>query len=197
MNAIYNFFKTTIIGGVVALVPIAVVVYIVAFALDVSYKITTPILKWLGIQSNWTIALAPLGAGIALLTICFVLGIAVQTSLGRWFGHWFERLLLQHLPGYDFLKRLSRSVAGKESDGFGAPVLVHWGNVRQMGFLMEELPDNQAVVFVPLAPAMTLGNVVVVDSSEVQRLAVPATEIFNAIGTLRYGTGKVVGGRSP
>jgi len=95
-------------------------------------------------------------------------------------------------PGYDFLKRLSRSVAGKDSDGFGAPVLVRTGNVRQMGFLMEELPDNQAAVFVPLAPAMTLGNVVVVDLSEVERLVVPATEVFNAVGTLGYGTRKVI-----
>jgi uncharacterized membrane protein len=193
MNAIYNFCKTTIIGGVVALVPIAVVIYIVVFALDVSYKITTPILKWLGIESTWTIALAPIGAVGALLALCFVLGIAVQTSLGRWFGHWFERLLLQHLPGYEFLKRLSRSVAGKDSDGLGAPVMLRWGNIRQMGFLMEELPNNQATVFVPLAPAMTLGSVVVADCADLERLNVPVTEVFNAVGTLGYGTGKVIG----
>lgn len=192
MNQLIQFLKTTVIGGVVVLVPIAVCAYLIGFVVEIVYKITTPIIKWFGFESGWVIAVAPVAACILAIILCFVLGLFIQTTVGRFVGHTIERLMLRHLPGYQFLKQVSRQFVGKGGDDLGKPVLVRLGDCQQIGLLVEELPHGQVTVFVPLAPAMTLGSVLVVSESQVKRLAIPMSEALNVVGLMGYGMTKLL-----
>lgn len=192
MRALLQFIKTTVIGGVIVLVPVAICAYLIGIGIELVYKVTTPTLKWFGIDSAWGIAVAPLAAGLAIVVLCFVLGLAVQTAIGRYLGGWIEHLMLRHLPGYQFLKQISRQFVGIEGAELGAPVLIRLGETRQIGILVEEHANGFRTVFVPLAPAMTLGSVVIVNSDQVELLAAPLSEVLNAVGLLGYGTAKLL-----
>lgn len=192
MNRLFEFIKTTILGGVVVLLPLAICAYLVGFVIQIIYKTTSPILKWCGIEADWAVATAPVAAAIVIIILCFLLGLILQTTVGRYLGGWIERLMLQHLPGYHFLKQISRQFVGKEGEALGKPVLVRIGDSRQIGLLVEELPNGQMTVFIPLAPAMSLGSIVIVAANQVELLAAPMSEALNAIGLLGYGSAKLL-----
>jgi uncharacterized membrane protein len=192
MHSIWNFLKTTALGGLVVLLPVVVAAYLVVFVAQAVVKAVSPLGKMLGFDTASDWGLAVVIAIALLIASCFVLGLAVRTTAGRYLGVWLERRLLQYLPGYDLLKLLSRKLSGKDEGSFGKPVLVRNGDVRQIGFLMEELPDQTVTVFVPVAPAMTVGWVYLVQADRIERLSAPLMDVFNCLGTLGCGAGKLM-----
>ena len=75
-----NFLKTTLVGGLVFLVPIIVVVAILGKAFGLMAALAAPLATWIPIDSIGGVALANLLAVAAIVVLCFVAGLVARSG---------------------------------------------------------------------------------------------------------------------
>jgi uncharacterized membrane protein len=192
MGALYRFLKTTVVGGLVVLVPVAVCAYTIVVAVKAVLTALAPVAKFLHVESLGGIVAVELVAVVLVLAVCFLLGLLVQTAGGRAIGNWFEKRLFKLLPGYEMIKKISRQFSGSGEETLGSPVVAKLGDSRQIGFLVEEYPSGEAAVFIPLAPALSLGSVHIIPAEHAERLNAPLSEVIDCITKVGFGSARVI-----
>jgi uncharacterized membrane protein len=187
MKPILKFIHTSLVGGILFLLPIIVLVIILGKALAIARKIVGPLANHLPMES--TIGLdAPVILAIALLVFfCFLAGFFARTALAQKAITWLETTLLSNLPGYEFIKRLSGSLLGDENRQTYPVVLARIEDAWQLAFLMERLEDNHVAVFVPGVPSPQSGSVYFMTEDRIKLLDVPSSSAMKCLK--RYGLG--------
>lgn len=170
MKRVIDFIKTTAIGGLLVIVPAAIIVFVFGRLFAGLLDATTEILDALGISIDEAVILTALAIAI-LIGICFVTGLLVQTRLGAMAGKWLRRNIGTRIPMFNAISNLTKRFVGAEGTMF-APVEVdlYGTDARVLGFLIESLPDDRCAVFMPTSPVATVGNIVLVEASSVRVL---------------------------
>jgi len=78
-----KFLRTTVLGGVVFLVPIVVLAILIGKALQWTGKLATPLARVLPIETIGVIAIVHILALAILILVCFVAGLAAKTAAAR------------------------------------------------------------------------------------------------------------------
>jgi uncharacterized membrane protein len=180
------------VGGLVVLVPVAVCAYTIVAAVKAVLTALAPVAKFLHVRSPGGIVAVELVAVLVVVAVCFLFGLLIQTAGGRAIGSWFEKRLFKLLPGYEMIKKISRQFSGGGEETLGTPVVVKLGDSRQIGFLVEEYPSGEAAVFIPLAPALSLGSVHIIPAERAERLNAKLSEVVDCITNVGYGSARVV-----
>ena len=109
MKVLAEFTKTTLIGGVLVILPIYVAVLLLAKAVNGLLALLTPVTAQLpaGVQFRQVAAI------LLLLLVCFVVGLVVRTGPGLRAKNAFEQAVLERLPGYTFLRGLAKRLTGR------------------------------------------------------------------------------------
>jgi uncharacterized membrane protein len=181
MSRFIKFIKTTAIGGLLVIVPIAIILFVMAQLFYGLYSLSQSIVSEMGLQIDD--ALIMVGIAIAaLIGICFVTGLIVQTKAGAALRNWLKSKVGRRIPMYNAISALTRRFAGLEGNEF-APVEIdlYDSSARAIGFLIEDLPDDRCAVFVPSAPVATVGNVYVVARHKVNKLDASVADTLTAI----------------
>ena len=181
MNRFINFVKTTAIGGLLVIVPIAIILFVMAQLFYGLYSVSESLVSELGLGIDDALLMVGIALG-SLIGLCFVTGLIVQTKLGVALKNWLNRNVARRIPMYNAISSLTRRFAGLEGNKF-SPVEVdlHGSTSRVIGFLIEKLPDNRCTVFVPSAPVATVGNVYVVSRDSVTKLDASVADTLTAI----------------
>lgn len=188
MRGVYRFFKSTMIGGLVVLLPIVVIVAIVGWAVDLVVKLVEPLFARLPDKSVGGVSLVLVIAVVAVILCCFLAGIVAETALVRGLGHRAERLALL-VPGYALMRRVGADFIGIEGKRPVRTVLARFEASWQIGFLMDTLPDGRHVVFVPGVPKALVGTLHILAADRVQILAISVSAALDALGRLGVGLG--------
>jgi uncharacterized membrane protein len=188
MQSLYQFLKTTLIGGLVVLVPVAVSVYIISAVIRQVLSVLAPIAKELHVESVGGIAVVELAAVVLVIAACFLFGLMVRTAVGQSLGSWIEEKVLNLLPGYRLIKKVSLQFAGGSEAAHWTPVLIKVGESRQIGFLVEEHSTDEVTVFIPSAPAVSIGAVHLVKAELVEKLDVSMGKVVDCITQLGIGS---------
>ena len=99
--------KTTVIGGASFLLPVALVLFILSYALRLVKRIAEPIshslhLDQLGAAAG--VGAATVLSAVVLVLIAFAAGIVARTAVGRRITRWSESSFLGRLPHYQVIK---------------------------------------------------------------------------------------------
>lgn len=191
-----NFIKTTALGGLLVIVPIAIVLFVLGQLLLALLSLANDVVAWLGIGIDDVLVMS----GIALLSLvglCFVTGLAVRTRLGDALKSWFGRNVAKRIPMYSAISNLTKRFAGIDGTQF-APVEIDLYNsgARAMGFLVEDLPGSRCAVFVPTAPVATVGNVYLLDKEKVRPIDASMSDTVSVITQWGVDAAYLFGGRS-
>ena len=192
MQSLYRFLKTTLVGGLVVLVPVAVCAYIIAAVVKAVLRGLAPIAELLPGQGPGGIGLIGLIAIAIVVAVCFLFGLLLRTAGGRALGGWVEERLFNLLPGYELIKRVTQQFAGTGEETLGTPVAVRLGDSQQIGFLVEELTPGQVTVFIPAAPALTFGTVHIVAAERVEKLSAKLTQVIDCISKIGCGSSRLL-----
>lgn len=181
MNSIVKFIKTTAIGGLLVIVPIAVVLFVLGELFFGLYSLAEDITGKLGIEINDAVIMVGI-ALLALIGLCFVTGLLVQTRVGVALKNWFYHHVGRRIPMFNAISSITKRFAGVEGLHF-APVEVDLYNTdaRAMGFLVEALPSGRCAVFVPSAPVATVGSIYIVSRQKVTPIEASMTEAIAVI----------------
>ena len=109
--------KTTVIGGLLFLVPIVILVMILGKAHAITMRVAAPLAAWIPVDAVGGLLLADLLAGVAIVTICFVAGLAAKSPAVVRAVESMESGFLSAIPGYAFVKGMIASLAGTGRGG--------------------------------------------------------------------------------
>jgi uncharacterized membrane protein len=188
-----GFFKTTVAGGVMFLVPLLVFLIVAREAIRFVGKLLSPIADRIPTHSVAGVAIAHLLAVGVMVLVAFLAGLAARTAAGQRFIDSLEQNVLLRVPGYTLLRSFLRNLLGDESDADVKPVLASIENSWQLGFLMEESPDGTLTVMIPSSPTPTQGSVYYMKERQIRRLDAPARKAMRCISQLGVGSHKVLG----
>lgn len=188
MDPIKAFLKTTLVGGLMFLVPLVLVLVVLSHGLKLASKIGTPLAKMLPVSQIGGIGVAALLSGAILLLIALLAGLAARTAMGRRITHWFEESLLGGLPQYRMVKSMAEGLTQIESGNGMKPVLMRGDEGWMLGYQMEVLPHDWRVVFLPASPTPMSGNVLYVEGWRVQVLDMSMREAMVLVKRLGIGS---------
>ncbi len=195
MKALGSFIRTTLIGGILFLLPIIVLIMVLGKAQNIAGRIMAPAVERIPVQSVAGVAVAKILVIGALVLFCLLAGLFAQTRLARRSVGWLEQGLLSKLPGYNFLKGISESLAGFETDHRQEVVLARIEDAWQIGFLMERVENDHYAVFVPGAPSIWSGSVYFMTEDRFQRINISRAAAMKCLGRLGEGTNQLLAGR--
>lgn len=180
--------RTTLIGGIVLLLPLVVVLAVVAQGLALVKQAAAPLIAMLPNASVGGVALATLAALALLLLLCFAAGLLARAALARRLSETFENRLHALYPRYTVLKGMTQGMTGDRGLQGLSVVLARFEEQSVLAMEVERLADGRVVLFVPGAPDPWQGSVVVVDPQRVQALPVKLADLNRTLKGLGRGS---------
>jgi uncharacterized membrane protein len=168
-------FRTTVLGGLVFLIPFVVVIFVVGKALAVMRGVARPIVERLGVDQVGAVAVIDVVALVLVILVCYVAGLLATGGRAHRLQQKFDQKLLELFPRYTFLKSMTEALGTDSADKTLKPVLVHFDDQSQLAFEVER-GDDWVVVYLPGSPDPWGGAVSLVKPERVQQLAID----FNA-----------------
>jgi uncharacterized membrane protein len=188
MGRVGEMLRTTLLGGVLVVMPLVVTALLLARALGAIAALLRPIAA--GLPSG--LPLPEIMALFVVLGVCFAAGAVVQTGWGSWAKEALDRRLLDRIPGYSLIRGLAGRLTGQESDDTFAPALVELEDALVPAFVVEEHADGSYTVFVPSIPTPAAGTVYILDRSRVHLVDVPFTTAVSVISKWGAGSGELL-----
>ena len=183
MKAAREFVITALVGGLFVVVPVYLAVLLMLKGMQSVGGLVRPFAMLL---PDWVPAERLLSL-LLVLFLCFLVGAAIRTRLGRAVCERLEMVLFERLPGYGLLRSLTQRVAGEGYESAWTPALVEIEDALVPGFIIEELDAHRCTVFVPSVPTPLAGAVYVLDRARVHILDIPFTQAIKSIS--RWGAG--------
>lgn len=189
MMAIRELVKTTLIGGLLVVVPVYFAVLLLVKAVAGLMAVLHPIVAALpdSLESYRRVA-----AAVIVVAICFLLGLITRTRGGRAAQEWFETTVLERIPGFAVLRGIVRRVSGTARDDTFQPVLVEIEDALTPAFIVEELEGDRFVVLVPSVPTPAAGSIYILPRERVHWIDASVTEVVGVITKWGSGTGRLV-----
>ncbi len=183
MKQMLQFLKTTILGGAVVVAPLWIGLLILLKVLSGAEFVVLPITDSLPHNAIHPQAIA----AVLLLTICFLTGLVVRTTLGSYAKTAVESKLLERLPGYVTLRELSENLAGINKEQGFQVALAELDGASVIALVVEKHSSGQWTIFVPEAPTPFTGSIYILPAERVRLSKMPLAKALHCIS--RYGAG--------
>ncbi len=172
-------FKTTAIGGLIFLLPLAVIGYLLGYVFQLIYVAYQAVEQFIPVYSAIGIAIVFLLSIALIVLLCFSCGLLAQRAIARQFSQKFEQQLTSVFPKYAIYKDiLAGTIGGTQNAPTLQPVQITHCGLRCLAFESDRLSNGDVVVYMPGAPDTWLGSVVIVPCDQVQSLDVPFNEVL-------------------
>jgi len=181
-----RFLLTTVIGGVLFLVPVVFLGMIVTKAAGYMMVIAQPLADWIPVDTIGGIALANMIAIVAVIFLCFLAGLVARQALAGKLVKNLESKILVKIPGYSMVKGMASGFDASQTEGF-KPVALELGTAERLGFEIQKLSDGRSVIYIPSVPSPWSGITQVLPAEQITYLDVPVTKIIEL--TENYGHG--------
>lgn len=185
-----NFIKTTAIGGLLFLIPIAVLTVILKKFYDIMLLVAEPLDKLIPVETIGGVVLSNILAVLCIFVACFLTGLLAISKAGKSIFNRIDAKLSLFLPGYTYLKSLTSSFTD-ERDGSKVlkPIIAKLDDQSQLTFEVEHADDGTVVVYFPGAPDPRSGNVVYLTPDRVEPLDITFGEVTKSLR--QFGRGSV------
>lgn len=193
-----NPFRTTVLGGIVFLIPFVVTLLIVGKAFAVMRYVAAPIAQAAGIDHIGAFAVIDLVAASLLVGVCWIAGRLATSRRGQGLHQALDEKLLNLFPRYGFLKSMTESLAidANQKTATLPVVLVRFDDQLQLAFEVERTRQH-VVVFLPGSPDPWSGGVSLVTPDRVEQMDVDFKTAVKSIRLLGRGAGRFVPGIGP
>ena len=154
-----HFVKTTILGGIVFLVPIVMFVFIIGKAVKYVRPFTAPLTELLNFGPVVEALIVNLVGIAVIVLVCFLGGMIAKSHLAVELVGKLESGFLSKIPVYAVLKGTVSSTLKVDDENAMKPVLAHLDDCSQIGFEIERVSGGKVAVFLPGAPEAKSGSV--------------------------------------
>lgn len=188
MKACIQFFKSTLINGLLVVLPFGLVIVLIIKIIEMLRHITVPIISLLPKTLHYPFTIT----AIFLIALCFIVGLTLRVSPNLGFGKFFERHVLNPIPGYQIIRDLISRIAGVSVNDKYSPALVEIEDALVPAFVVESHPDDKYTVFVPSAPTPGVGAIYIISKQRVHLLDVSLLQAVKCISQWGAGSGELL-----
>ena len=182
--------KTTMVGGLVFLLPLIVTLAVLGQALALVVKAAAPIAAAIPAEQIGGVAIGTVVAIVLLLLICYGAGLLARAAVGRVWSASFEDKLHAIYPRYTVIKGMTQGLQGEAGTRKLQAVLVSFDDHQTVAFEIERSADGRVVVFLPGAPDPWTGSLAFLAPERVAPMAVD----FNQLNKSLTGIGRGMAG---
>jgi len=194
VRALAELVKTTVIGGILFLLPVVVAIVVVRHALELVRPAIAPLERAFPEHTVAGVAVATVLSVTAVFLICLVAGIVARTRPGRSMSTSVERIFLSRVPLYRMAKGMIEGFAATETTAGMLPTLARFDDSWQLGFILEEHDNGLLTVFIPQAPSPMSGSVYYLPEERVKRLNVSVGQVYRCIAHMGIGSKEFIKG---
>lgn len=190
MNKIKSFLKTTFFGGFLVVLPIFVLIFVLNWFYEFLIENISPITKVLIQTTRVNEVVAAVIAVTIILLLFFLVGLLVQTRLGKFFFEMFEERVLKRIPIYRIIKETVIQLFGGEKMIFKGVAIVRpfQNDTIITAFITDESPNGYVTVFIPSAPAPTGGYIYHIKKEYVTKINYPVEQAMRTVLSLGAGS---------
>jgi uncharacterized membrane protein len=194
MRQLFDFLKTSLIGGLFILLPLVLFYLLLSELLEVVVALATPIAD-LFPKGTFDQVKMPVVIGVILIIgASFLFGLALRSASLRRLGLWIERTLLDRLPLYNAVKRMGRGLVGAQEDSaFRSAIYSSSSGEKEIVYVIEEHGDGQMTVLFPWAPASFAGSVKIVSADRIEILKTSFGDASRVIAHWGVGARELLG----
>jgi uncharacterized membrane protein len=195
MKPIRDFLMTSLIGGTVVILPVAILLFILKWIFDLVTNVIQPLTNLIVTRSQLRETVADILVIAIIITACFVVGVFVRTRLGTWVHLTQENRILRIAPGYSLIKETVVQLLGNRKRApFSSVALVQlFGNeTLASAFITDRHEDGSCTVFVPTGPNPTSGNIYHLKGKYVHPVNVRIEDAMRSIISCGAGSTKLI-----
>lgn len=195
MGKLKSFLKTSLLGGVVVILPVAILAAVSLWVFNLVTGLIEPLTRLLIKDSQLNEYAAEVIVIILIVVSCFFVGVLVRTRLGSFFYRLIETRILQLAPGYSMIKDTVLQIFGSRKDSPFSSVAIAqiFGNdTRVTAFITDKHADGSYTLFVPTGPNPTSGLIYHLDGKYVQPVKIPVQDAMRSIISCGAGSAKLM-----
>ncbi len=187
LNRIKTFFKTTLLGGVIIILPVVILILVFKWLFGMVFDAIQPLAKLaensIPLPEENKQYIAPVIALAVIVIACFLFGLFVKTRLGLMIYSAFEHSFLSKAPGYKMIKETVNQLLGKKTSPFSSVALVDvFGNGTLVtAFITDRHENGMVTVFAPTGPNPTTGFIYHVKAENVYPVSVPVEDTMRSV----------------
>ncbi len=162
IKRIKKFAQTIFVGGLSAILPLALLILIFRWIINLIEKYLEPFVNLFEPKNQFITVLIYIIIVSAIAIAFFLIGLFVRTKLGNIIIKSVENKYLRRIPGYKTISDIVNQVFGGNRSFFSEVVLVDIFNtgVLMTGFITDTQEKEKIItVFVPTGPNPTSGNI--------------------------------------
>jgi uncharacterized membrane protein len=184
--------RTTLVGGVIFLLPLLLVVFIIQQGYRLTLQLAKPLAQLLPDKIVSQVEAPALVAALALLIVTFAAGLFAQTRMGKRTIRWVQNSLIGTLPQFSFARGIAESIDGDYRDV--EVVLVPTDAGLCFGFIFNASSEPWIPVFIPGAPEWTSGSLAFVQTEAIRQTNVTFLDAVMILKGLGEDANKVTAG---
>lgn len=195
MGKLKSFLKTSLLGGVVVILPVAILAAVSLWIFNLVTGLIEPLTRLLIKDSQLNEYAAQILVIILIVVTCFAVGVLVRTRLGAFFYRVIETRILKLAPGYSMIKDTVLQIFGSRKDSPFSSVAIAqiFGNdTRVTAFITDTHADGSYTLFVPTGPNPTSGLIYHLDGKYVQPVNIPVQDAMRSIISCGAGSAKLM-----
>lgn len=186
--------KTTVTGGLIFLLPVAVLLFLLGKIFATAQKIFQPLADRLPVNTIGGISATIVLAVLGIIAVSFLAGLFARTRMAQRAVKELEDRLLGRVPAYGLLKSLSANLVAPEKADEHPVVLVRFDDSWQVGIWIDDVPQGgHTIVFLPDSPTPQAGTVMIVESSRVRPVEIPLAKAFSSLSARGNGLAELLG----
>ncbi|MBN2261388.1 MAG: DUF502 domain-containing protein [Prolixibacteraceae bacterium] len=193
-NKFKNFLRTTLIGGLVAILPLSLIIIIFRWIILLIERYLEPLVKLFNTNTRISTIIVYIVSVVAIVTLFFFIGLFVKTRVGNLLLKHFEETYFVKIPGYKTAREIVQQFFGGNRSFFSEVVLVDiFGTgVMMTGFITDYQEHNEYItVFVPTGPNPTSGNIYHVPKQRLKRSNIAVDSAIKTIISCGAGSSAV------
>jgi len=194
MNKIKSFIMTSILGGVIVILPIAILAAVFGWVFQFVTNLIQPLTNILVTKSDLKEIIADVLVLVVIFVSCFIIGMVVRTKFGKFIYNTVEHRLIKIAPGYNLIKETVLQILGNKKSPFSSVALaqIFENETLVTAFVTDEHADGSFSVFVPTGPNPTSGNIFHLKGKYVHPVDVSVEEAMRSIISCGSGSARLV-----
>ena len=182
LQQLRSFIRTSILGGVIVLLPISILFVVFRWMYGVIRGQIKPLTDLVTDRWNLQEFIAFIIVIGIILAICFVIGVFVRTTIGRFLHEQVEQRLLRAFPGYSIVRETVLQFLGGKRPFSTVCLCRPFGNdCLMLGFVTDHHDNGWLSVFVPTGPNPTTGYIFHLRPELVQVVDHPVDDAMRSI----------------
>lgn len=195
MGKLKRFLKTSLLGGVVVILPVAILAAVSVWLFNLVTGLIAPLTRLLIEDSQLNVYAAQGLVVVLIILACFFVGVLVRTRLGAFLYRVIENRILKLAPGYSMIKDTVLQIFGNRDDSPFSSVAIArlFGNdTRVTAFITDRHADGSYTLFVPTGPNPTSGLIYHLDGKYVQPVNIPVQDAMRSIISCGAGSARLM-----